>query len=72
VIDGGVIGAELLEVSLLKLTPAVPVMAKAGPEASAWTMSFNHTSTPACSFVNPRGQMRSTSTLAQSEASGDS
>jgi hypothetical protein len=33
VIDCGVIGAELLEVSLLKLTPAVRVMAKQGPEA---------------------------------------
>jgi hypothetical protein len=47
-------------------------MAKPGPEASAGAMSFNHMSTPACSFVNPRGQMRSTSTLAPSEASGDS
>ena len=35
VIDCGVIGAELLEVSLLKLTPAVRVMAKPGPEAGA-------------------------------------
>jgi hypothetical protein len=31
----GVIGAELLEVSLLKLTPAVRVMVKQGPEAGA-------------------------------------
>ena len=35
VIDCGVIVAELLEVSLLKLTPAVRVMAKQGPEAGA-------------------------------------
>jgi hypothetical protein len=34
-IDCGVIGAELLEVSLLKLTPAVWVMAKPDPEAGA-------------------------------------
>src|SRR3954467_6849604 len=35
-------------------------------------MSFNHTSTLACSFVSPRGQMRSTSTLVPSEALGGS
>jgi len=35
VIDRGVIGAELLEVSLLELTPAVRVRAKVGPEARA-------------------------------------
>jgi hypothetical protein len=34
VIDRGVIGEELLEVSLLELTPAVRVMAKVGPEAA--------------------------------------
>ena len=35
VLDYGVIGAELLEVSLVKLAPAVRVMAKPGPEAGA-------------------------------------
>src|SRR4051812_23799672 len=35
-------------------------------------MSFSHTSTLACSFVRPRGQMRSTSTLVPSEPSGSS
>jgi len=35
VLDCGVIGAELLEVSLAKLAPAVRVMAKPGPEAGA-------------------------------------
>ena len=35
VLDCGVIGAELLEVSLVKLAPAVRVMAKLGPEAGA-------------------------------------
>jgi hypothetical protein len=33
-------------------------------------MSFSHTSTLACFFVSPRGQIRSTSTLVPSEASG--
>jgi hypothetical protein len=35
VIDCGMIGAELLEASLLKLTPAARVKAKPGPEAGA-------------------------------------
>ena len=35
VLDCGVIGAELLEVSLVKLAPAVRFMAKPGPEAGA-------------------------------------
>jgi hypothetical protein len=35
VLDCGVIGAELLELSLVKLAPAVRVMAKPGPEAGA-------------------------------------
>ena len=70
VLDCGVIGAELLEVSLVKLAPAVRVMAKPGPEAGARAMSFSHSSTLACSFVSPRGQMRSTGTAVPSEASG--
>jgi hypothetical protein len=70
VIDCGVIGAELLEVSLLKLTPAVRVMAKQGPEAGARGDVFSHTLTLACSFVSPRGQMRSTSTLMPSRCLG--
>jgi hypothetical protein len=35
VIDRGVIGAELLELSFLKLTPAVRIMAKPSHEAGA-------------------------------------
>lgn len=34
-IDRGLIGAELLEVSLVKLTPAVRIMAEPGPETGA-------------------------------------
>jgi len=70
VIDRSVIGAEFLEVSLVKLTPALRVMAKPGPEAGA--RGDGHTSTLARSFVSPRGQMRSTSTLVPSEAAGGS
>ena len=58
--------AEFLEVSLVKFVPAVRIMAKPGPEAGA------RTSTLARSFVSPRGQMRSTSTLVPPEASGGS
>ena len=69
VLDCGVIGAELLEVSLVKLAPAVRVMAKPGPEAGArGDVLQPHVD----AFVNPRGQMRSTSTLVPSEASGGS
>jgi hypothetical protein len=71
VLDCGVIGAELLEVSLVKLAPAVRVMAKPAPEAGA-RGDVLHMSTLACSFVSPRGQMRSTSALVPSEASGGS
>jgi hypothetical protein len=56
----------------MKLAPTVRVMAKPDPEAGARAMSFSHTSTLACFFVSPRGQMRSTSTLVPPEASGGS
>lgn len=68
VLDCGVIGAELLDVSLVKLAPAVRVMAKPGPEASAPGDVLQRL----VSFVSLRGQMRSTSTLVPSEASGGS
>ena len=70
VLDCGVIGAELLEVSLVKLAPAVRVIAKPSPEAGARGDVLRHSLTLACSFVSLRGQMRSTSTVVPSEASG--
>jgi hypothetical protein len=67
VLDSGVIGAGFLEVSLVKLAPAVRVMAKPGPEADARGDVL-----PLVSFVSLRGQMRSSSTLVPSEDSGGS
>ena len=71
VLDCGVIGAELLEVSLVKFAPAVRVMAKQVLRpALARGDVLRHSLTLACSFVSLRGQMRSTSTVVPSEASG--
>ena len=72
VLDCGVIGAELLEVSLVKLAPAVRVTAKPGPEAGARGDVLQPLVRRWRSFVSPRGQMRSTSTFVPSEASGGS
>ena len=71
VLDCGVIGADLLGVSLVNSRPAIRIMAKPGPEAAARGMSFSHVGAGML-FVSPRGQMRSTSTLVPSEALGAS
>ena len=62
----------MLDCGIVKLAPAVRVMAKRGPEACAQGDVLQPHVSATHSFVSPRGQMRSTSTLVASEASGGS
>jgi hypothetical protein len=71
-LDCGVIGAELLEASLVKLAPLVRVMAKPSPEAGAQSAVLQPHVDAGMLIVSPRGQMRSTNTLVPSEASSGS
>ena len=53
-IDCGMIGAELLEVSLVKLAPAVRSRPNQVLRHALGAMSFSHSSSLACSFVSLR------------------
>jgi len=72
VLKCSVIGAELVEVSLVTLAPVVRSWPKQVLRPALGALSYSHTSTLTCFFVSPRGQMRSTSTLLPSEASSGS
>ena len=72
VLDYGMIGAELLEVSLVKLAPPVRVVAKPNPEAGARGDVLQPHVDAGMLLREPRDQIRSTSILVPSEASGSS